>query len=235
MLPHNCLYNFHLFLLHFIDFSHLYEWYALWNFYNSEVHLIFVTQKFFNCRLSKVEFWQQSDCKEVGVLWRWPWKISPQIFKKNTNKIWSESVTRSLVNMRFIDLRRRLCQDKTELSPGGKQRSEGGLFLTSKSESHNSLHLDLDNLQQKLSLSPSPSPETTAGSVRSLGRTRSEVFHKSGEAHSPSSVNIELSCDNDSGESSDIDTSTHSDTLTSQYCPGNPSPASRIKDGWSNS
>ena len=134
--------------------------------------------------------------------------------------------------MRFIDLRRRLCQDKTELSPGGKQRSEGGLFLTSKSESHNSLHLDLDNLQQKLSLSPSPSPETTAGSVRSLGRTRSEVFHKSGEAHSPSSVNIELSCDNDSGESCDIDTSSpHSNTLTSQYCPGNPSPARRIKDG----
>jgi len=113
--------------------------------------------------------------------------------------------------MRFIDLRRRLCQDKSDLgSPGGKQRSEDGLFMTRKSESHNSLHLDLDNLQQKLSLSPSPSPETTLGSgtgtggrlLGSMGRTKSEVFQKTELPDSPSSVNIESSCDNDSGISS---------------------------------
>ena len=117
--------------------------------------------------------------------------------------------------MRFIDLRRRLCQDKSDLgSPGGKQRSEGGLFMTRKSESHNSLHLDLDNLQQKLSVSPSPSPETTMGSgtgtggrLGSMGRTKSEVFQKTELPDSPSSVNIESSCDNDSGERADIDTS----------------------------
>ena len=107
-------------------------------------------------------------------------------------------------------MRRRLCQDKSDLSssPGGKQRSEGGLFMTRKSESHNSLHLDLDNLQQKLSLSPSPSPETTVtsgtagtgGRLGFMGRTKSEVFQKNELPDSPSSVNIELSCDNDSGE-----------------------------------
>jgi len=109
-------------------------------------------------------------------------------------------------------LRRRLCQDKSDLSssPGGKQRSEGGLFMTRKSESHNSLHLDLDNLREKLSLSPSPSPETTVtsgtagtgGRLGSMGRTKSEVFQKNELPDSPSSVNIELSCDNDSGISS---------------------------------
>ena len=78
--------------------------------------------------------------------------------------------------------------------------------MTRKSESHNSLHLDLDNLQQKLSLSPSPSPETTVGSggrIGFMGRTKSEVFQKTELPDSPSSVNIELSCDNDSGERAD--------------------------------
>ena len=76
--------------------------------------------------------------------------------------------------------------------------------MNRKSESHNSLHLDLDNLQQKLSLSPSPSPETTGGRLGSMGRTKSEVFQKTELPDSPSSVNIELSCDNDSGERADI-------------------------------
>ena len=87
--------------------------------------------------------------------------------------------------------------------------------MTRKSESHNSLHLDLDNLQQKLSLSPSPSPETTMGSgtgtggrLSSMGRTKSEVFQKTELPDSPSSVNIESSCDNDSGERADADIDT---------------------------
>ena len=89
--------------------------------------------------------------------------------------------------MRFIDLRRRLCQDKAELSPSSsKQHSEGCLLMTRKSESHNSLHLEIDKFQHKLSFSPG-------------SRTKSEAFQKL--PGSPSSVNIDLSCDNDSGTS----------------------------------
>ena len=94
----------------------------------------------------------------------------------------------ALFNMRFIDLRRRLCQDKAELSPSpssSKQHSEGCLLVTRKSESHNSLHLEIDKFQHKLSFSPG-------------SRTKSEVFQKL--PGSPSSVNIDLSCDNDSGK-----------------------------------
>ena len=94
----------------------------------------------------------------------------------------------ALFNMRFIDLRRRLCQDKAELSPSpssSKQHSEGCLLVTRKSESHNSLHLEIDKFQHKLSFTPG-------------SRTKSEVFQKL--PGSPSSVNIDLSCDNDSGK-----------------------------------
>ena len=93
--------------------------------------------------------------------------------------------------MRFMDIRRRLCQDKTDLSSSptpGKSDGYIARVLTRKSESHNSLHLDLDSFQHKLSLSPSPGN----------GRTRSEVIHKLPD--SPSSVNIDITCDNDSGE-----------------------------------
>ena len=40
----------------------------------------------------------------------------------------------------------------------------------------------------------------TGGRLGSMGRTKSEVFQKNELPDSPSSVNIELSCDNDSGE-----------------------------------
>ena len=108
--------------------------------------------------------------------------------------------------MRFIDLRRRLCQDKSELTPT-KHKSEGFL-LARKSESRTSLNLDLDNFQHKLSLSPTPDQEPdkeahhhhgVGGFLGGVGRTRSEVFQRL-TSESPSVVNIDLSCDNDSGE-----------------------------------
>ena len=95
--------------------------------------------------------------------------------------------------MRFIDIRRRLCQDKSDLSSSptpGKSDGYISRVLARKSESHNSLHLDLDSFQHKLSLSPSPGNNV---------RTRSEVIHKL-LPDSPSSVNIDLNCDSDSGE-----------------------------------
>ena len=93
----------------------------------------------------------------------------------------------SSVIMRFIDLRKRLCQDRHSPSPSPdittKQRlPDGCVLLARKSES--SLQLNLESFQTKLNLSPG-------------GRTKSEVIQKPPE--SPSSVNIDLSYDNDSG------------------------------------
>jgi len=109
-------------------------------------------------------------------------------------------VTYFLVNqtqyrMRFIDLRRRLCQDKSDLSTSPSETqddehiSKVARLLGRKSESTNSLHLQLDSFQQRLSFSP-----------KSPGRTKSEVIPKLPD--SPDSINIDLSFDNDSGISS---------------------------------
>ena len=115
--------------------------------------------------------------------------------------------------MRFIDLRRRLCQDKSDLAPTPtKHKSEGGfLFNLRKSESRTSLHIDLDGLQHKLSLSPSPDlDQDEKTSSRFLGGcegniqgtiqgnsqgSKSDLFQR---LSSPSGVNND--CDNDSGE-----------------------------------
>ena len=106
--------------------------------------------------------------------------------------------------MRFIDLRRRLCQqDKPELKKG---TSDSFLGLARKSESHSScLHLDLDSLHSKLSLSPSPEPAASSPTSRDTARpspkstrTKSDVVTSSSSA--VSSVGVELGGDNDSGE-----------------------------------
>ena len=113
--------------------------------------------------------------------------------------------------MRFIDLRRRLCQDKSDLAPTPtKHKSEGGfLFNLRKSESRTSLHIDLDSLQHKLSLSPTPDLEqdektssrflgSSQGKVQgSIQGSKSELFQRL-SSQSPSGVNND--CDNDSGE-----------------------------------
>ena len=107
--------------------------------------------------------------------------------------------------MRFIDLRRRLCQqDKPELKKG---TSDSFLGLARKSESHSScLHLDLDSLHSKLSLSPSPEPAASSPTSRDTARpspkstrTKSDVVTSSSSAVS-SSGSVELGGDNDSGE-----------------------------------
>ena len=106
--------------------------------------------------------------------------------------------------MRFIDLRRRLCQqDKPELKKG---TSDSFLGLARKSKSHSScLHLDLDSLHSKLSLSPSPEPAASSPTSRDTARpspkstrTKSDVVTSSSSAVSSGSV--ELGGDNDSGE-----------------------------------
>ena len=108
--------------------------------------------------------------------------------------------------MRFIDLRRRLCQqDKPELKKG---TSDSFLGLARKSESHSScLHLDLDSLHSKLSLSPSPEPAASSPTSRDTARpspkstrTKSDVVTSSSSAVSSSGVGVELGGDNDSGE-----------------------------------
>jgi len=110
--------------------------------------------------------------------------------------------------MRFIDLRRRLCQqDKPELKKG---TSDSFLGLARKSESHSScLHLDLDSLHSKLSLSPSPEPAASSPTSRDTARpspkstrTKSDVVTSSSSAVSSSGVGVELGGDNDSGISS---------------------------------
>ena len=92
----------------------------------------------------------------------------------------------SSVIMRFIDLRKRLCQDRHSPGPDintTKQRLPDDCVLLSR-KSESSLQLNIESFHTKLNLSPG-------------GRTKSEVIQKLPE--SPSSVNIDLSYDNDSG------------------------------------
>ena len=92
----------------------------------------------------------------------------------------------SSVIMRFIDLRKRLCQDRHSPGPdinSTKQRLPDDCVLLSR-KSESSLQLNIESFHTKLNLSPG-------------GRTKSEVIQKLPE--SPSSVNIDLSYDNDSG------------------------------------